>query len=220
MRRSDGRWLSLLREFGASRSLVLLEPDPVLGEQGLNQKVWVLPLDPGGALDKAQLVPSRLQVSCLRSSLVWLCILWAMRGTTSSCFLINKALPNLRQLAVLSRSEQILPSDPQATPKHRDTSLRLGRRLAKNSIKLCSSSRFSHTYASLTKEKTDISFLFPSGWYGKSLKLWVSLKLLRCGCQCHPSGTPPLWPIHSHCSCEYLKIRSSERWWSVCTKAF
>ena len=37
---------------------------------GTNQKVWVLPLDPGGALDKAQLVSSRLQVSCLRSSLV------------------------------------------------------------------------------------------------------------------------------------------------------
>ena len=41
--------------------------------------------------------------------------------TTSCCFLINKALPNLRQLAVLSRSEQILPSDPQTIPKHRDT---------------------------------------------------------------------------------------------------
>lgn len=54
-----------------------------------------------------------------------------MTVITSNCFLINKALPNLRQLAVLSRSEQILPSDPQAPPKHRDTSLRLGMKTQK-----------------------------------------------------------------------------------------
>lgn len=164
MRRSDGRWLSFLREFGASRSLVLLEPDPVLGERGLNQKVWVLPpLDPGSALDKAQLVSSRLQVSCLRSSLVWLCILWAMTVITSNCFLVNKALPNLRQLAVLSRSEQILPSDPQATPKHRDTSLRLGMKTQKIPLS-CALVAKIFPYVRQSDQGKDWHFLFVPLW--------------------------------------------------------
>ena len=70
MRCSDGRWPGLLREFGASRSLALLEPEPSLGGTRSELEGLGPPSGPRQCTRQAQLVLSRLQVSCLRNSSV------------------------------------------------------------------------------------------------------------------------------------------------------